>query len=103
MEEILAALWADVLGVERIGIHDNFFELGGHSLLLVQVHRRLEETLQREIPIVDLLRYPTVSSLASYLAVGETGPSPRDLALDRAAKRQEAMRRRTQRGRPSGS
>jgi hypothetical protein len=55
-----------------VGVKENFFDLGGHSLLLVKVQARLEETLDRKIPIVDLFRLPTVAALAEYLeAEGE--------------------------------
>ncbi|HEV2735073.1 MAG TPA: non-ribosomal peptide synthetase, partial [Longimicrobiaceae bacterium] len=67
VEDAVAAVWREVLGLERVGVHDNFFELGGHSLLLAQVHERLRETLGMQIPILDLFRFPTVAALAEHL------------------------------------
>ncbi|HEX2188124.1 MAG TPA: amino acid adenylation domain-containing protein [Longimicrobiaceae bacterium] len=71
LEDAVAAAWREALALERVGIHDNFFELGGHSLLLAQVHARLRETLGRDIPILDLFRFPTVAALAEHLGAGE--------------------------------
>jgi aryl carrier-like protein len=70
-EKTLAAVWQEVLGHERIGIHDNFFELGGSSLLLVEIESRLREALGREIPIAQMFRNPTIHALAQALAAGE--------------------------------
>ncbi len=53
-EEMIADLWATLLGLEQIGIHDNFFELGGHSLLAVQVITRLRDMLQVDVPLQTL-------------------------------------------------
>jgi acyl carrier protein len=63
-EEILAQLWASVLGVERIGIHDNFFEMGGNSLSATQLVSRVRQTLEVELPLRDLFRNATVAQLA---------------------------------------
>ncbi|HEY0604618.1 MAG TPA: beta-ketoacyl synthase N-terminal-like domain-containing protein, partial [Herpetosiphonaceae bacterium] len=73
IEQAIAAVWQDVLGVERVGVHDNFFDLGGHSLLLAQVHTRLRELLRADLALVDLFRYPTISALAAYLAEEQHG------------------------------
>jgi acyl transferase domain-containing protein/acyl carrier protein len=63
--------------VEKVGRHDNFFDLGGHSLLITQVHSRIREALRQELSILDMFKYPTVSSLASYLSDGQgQSPSP---------------------------
>ncbi len=67
IEKMVAAAWQEVLRQENISINDNFFDLGGNSLALVKVAKRLQEMTGREIPVVDLFLYTTVSSLAGYL------------------------------------
>ena len=72
----MAALWAEVLGVERIGVDDDFFALGGHSLLAARLAARLEEALGREVPMRLLFEHRTVERLAAALVVpppGRTG------------------------------
>src|SRR5438270_934155 len=86
IETKLAEVWAEVLHLEKVGRHDNFFDLGGHSLLMVRVQGRLREVLQRDLAIVDMFKYPSISSLATYLsrAPGDSPPRHDD---DRAQKR----------------
>jgi acyl-coenzyme A synthetase/AMP-(fatty) acid ligase/acyl carrier protein len=98
-EEILAGIWAEVLGVERVGIHDNFFDLGGHSLLLVQVHRRLEEAFRRPIPIVALFQYPTLHTLEKYVAREEGEQFAFHRHQERARRQREVLGRQKKRGR----
>ena len=50
VEERLALIWAEALGLERVGIHDNFFELGGHSLMATRLFTRIEAEFKRSIP-----------------------------------------------------
>jgi hypothetical protein len=73
LERAIAAVWKEVLGLERVGIHDNFFDLGGHSLLMVRLHHRLREVLPRDHSLMDLFGYPTVSALAEALAARGLG------------------------------
>jgi len=67
-EEMLAALVAEVLHLERVGIHDNFFELGGHSLLATQVISQVRERFSVELPLRKIFEMPTVEGLALALA-----------------------------------
>jgi acyl-coenzyme A synthetase/AMP-(fatty) acid ligase/aryl carrier-like protein len=64
LEQELAAMWTELLGVERIGIHDNFFELGGHSLLATQLVSRVRGTFEVELDLAKLFAQPTIAALA---------------------------------------
>src|SRR6202043_1147641 len=70
-EELLAGIWAQVLGVDRVGATDSFFDLGGHSLLATQVISRVRGVFGVEVPLRDLFTTPTVRALAARL--GELG------------------------------
>jgi amino acid adenylation domain-containing protein len=70
LERSISAAWEQVLGV-TVSIHDKFFDAGGHSLLLVQLQRVLRDSLGRDIPLLTLFRYPTVSSLAAAIVSGD--------------------------------
>ncbi len=63
-EEILVGMWAEVLGIERVGVNDNFFELGGHSLLATRIIAQVNQAFQVELPMHRLLEMPTVAGLA---------------------------------------
>lgn len=67
LEQTLAAIWAEVLKVEQVGIRDNFFELGGHSLLATQIASRVQKTLQRDVPLRAMFECSTVEALAEYI------------------------------------
>ncbi|AJX09585.1 non-ribosomal peptide synthetase [Burkholderia pseudomallei] len=66
-EEALAAIWRELLHVERVSRHDNFFELGGHSLLAVQLVSRLRQALSVEVALSTVFDAPVLSALASRL------------------------------------
>jgi amino acid adenylation domain-containing protein len=68
IEANLAAIWGEVLGLQQVGVRDNFFDLGGHSLRLIRVHSKIREIVDCEVAVIDLFRYPTIESLASWLA-----------------------------------
>ncbi|MFG2803951.1 condensation domain-containing protein, partial [Streptomyces pseudovenezuelae] len=74
-EELLAGIWTQVLGVDRVGTTDDFFELGGHSLLATQVVSRVREVFGTEIPLAALFDHPTVQALAALVETAAT-PTP---------------------------
>ncbi|MBN3925209.1 non-ribosomal peptide synthetase [Nostoc sp. NMS4] len=84
VEEVLAGIWTQVLGVKQVGIYDNFFELGGHSLLATQVISRITKALGVNIPLQSLFEFPTIAELAkniqeaSHQGVSAIIPVPRD-------------------------
>jgi amino acid adenylation domain-containing protein/FkbM family methyltransferase len=80
-EELLASIWADVLKIDKLGIHDNFFELGGHSLLATQVIARIRNTLSVELPLRRLFEYPTIHGLAKIISTERQPPQKRRLGV----------------------
>ncbi len=68
LERQLAAIWSDLLGIDRVGVHDNFFDLGGHSLLGIRFLSRLEAGLGVELSLRALFEAPTVAALAVEVA-----------------------------------
>jgi amino acid adenylation domain-containing protein len=67
MEEAVAAIWAQVLGVAQVGVEDDFFALGGHSLLATQVVARVRSDFAVDLPLHSLFTCPTVASLAAEI------------------------------------
>ncbi|MCP4664291.1 MAG: AMP-binding protein, partial [bacterium] len=93
-EELLAGIWAAVLGFERVGVDDNFFELGGHSLLATQVISRVRELFGLELAVQKLFEAPTVARLAAVVeaamgeARGRVVPPIRPLPRERGVPRE---------------
>ncbi|MFB2983432.1 beta-ketoacyl synthase N-terminal-like domain-containing protein [Microseira sp. BLCC-F43] len=78
IEQAIANLWQELLGIEKVGIYDNFFELGGHSLLAVQTVSRIREIFQVDLPLRNLIfDTPTVAGLAELIA--EKQPRPEEI------------------------
>ncbi len=90
LEQQIAAIWAEVLEVPRVGLNDNFFELGGHSLLATQVVVRLREQLHAEFDVKSIFTTPTLADFSAYVAGQQTNNSP---VQDALAKSLEALKR----------
>lgn len=86
-EQVLVAIWQDLLNIDRIGIYDNFFEMGGHSLLATRVSSAIRKQLKQEVAIRDLFTNPTIATLATHIQ-RESGKSllPAIAALPRPDK-----------------
>jgi hypothetical protein len=72
LEETLAGVWAEVLELERVGVHDNFFDLGGHSLQSVQLVARLTAALDRPVSVKTVFQAPTIAAMAEFLESADT-------------------------------
>ena len=94
LEATIAAVWADLLRVQKVGLEDNFFDLGGHSLLTVQAHRRLRELTGREIALTDLFRFPTIRTLVGHLDAPDVGGDDLVKSASRAEARKASLSRR---------
>lgn len=84
-QKTLANVWADLLGIDRVGIDDNFFDLGGNSLLSIQCVAQLEGH-GLKLPIVKLYQHPTIRACAAFLEGGTSATSPAELAAQRKTK-----------------
>ncbi|WP_394543881.1 non-ribosomal peptide synthase/polyketide synthase [Azorhizophilus paspali] len=81
LEQRIAAIWAEVLKVERVGLTDNFFELGGHSLLATQVISRVRQSLDIELPLRTLFEAQDLAGFAGRVGQGQASRAP---ALEKA-------------------
>jgi acyl transferase domain-containing protein/acyl carrier protein len=93
-QQKIARIWADLLGVEKVGTQDNFFDLGGHSLLAIQVVTRIKAELTAEVSVATLFEAPTVESLSRLLGREGEPPQGFEHSRDRGKKRKEERRRR---------
>jgi amino acid adenylation domain-containing protein/non-ribosomal peptide synthase protein (TIGR01720 family) len=74
VEEVVAGIWAEVLKLERVGVHDSFFDLGGHSLLSIQVLTRLHKTFHVDLPLRAIFEADTVAEISKRLVAMEAKP-----------------------------
>ena len=84
LETALAALWGELLGIERVGRHDDFFELGGHSLLAVQLISRMQDRWGVAVPIAQLFAQSTLAQLAGQVHGGADTRPQSYTAVDRS-------------------
>jgi acyl carrier protein len=93
-EKTIAAIWQDLLSVEKVSVDENFFDLGANSLMMVQANGRLRTALGKSVPLVDLFRFPTVRKLAAQVSDrGLDGTAAVKQSQQRGEARKEAMAR----------
>jgi hypothetical protein len=85
-EAAVAGMWADLLGLDRVGVDDDFFELGGNSLVMMQVNVRLRALFGLSLPVRELFKLPSAASLAERIdviravtGVGEAGDASEEV------------------------
>ncbi len=91
LERAIAGSWREVLQIDEVGLDDNFFELGGHSLLMIQIQNKLQKVLAREISMVELFQYPTISALAQHLETPKAEESISPSIADKAQQQRLAL------------
>jgi fengycin family lipopeptide synthetase D len=102
LEKRIADIWKQILGMDQVGIHDHFFDLGGNSLTIIGVNERLKEELEIDMSVVELFRYPTISSLAKHVkgknekrtSENETGDRVKVMEESRNRLKQRRQRKR---------
>jgi len=92
LEAAIAAVWREVLGLDTVAPDDNFFEVGGTSLRILRLRSGLTRAIGREVPVVDLFRFPTVATLARHLAGGDDGANTAGEAGRRRAAARKILR-----------
>ncbi len=76
VEEKLAQIWSEVLGIEQLGVHDNLFDLGGNSILATEILDRVSEALQSELSFLAFFETPTIAGMAKNLLEGQQAFEP---------------------------
>ena len=92
VERAVAAIWMELLGVDRVGVRDNFFELGGHSLLATRAVASLRESFGGSISVAAMFEHPTVESLAQMISGQTRTVAGLTRASGRGERRREALR-----------
>jgi acyl transferase domain-containing protein/acyl carrier protein len=96
IEQNLANIWQELLGIKNIGLYDNFFELGGDSLLIIQVRSKILKILNKNLSVAELFEYSTISTLAEYISDQKIAEPIFQQADERASKKEAAMQEKRQ-------
>ncbi|WP_367580489.1 SDR family NAD(P)-dependent oxidoreductase [Nostoc sp. PCC 7107] len=96
IEQQIAHIWQEILGIKDIGLYDNFFELGGDSLLIIQVRSKIIKIFNRNLSVAELFEYSTISNLAEYISGKKIEEPIFQQADERAIRKEAAMQEKRQ-------
>ncbi len=100
LEKNIAAIWEEVLGLDKVGVHDVYAELGGDSLMVTRIHAAMRDRLGSDLSVAELMQYPTIAELAAFLDQKQkpknTGESALQNVAKRADKQKQSMRKAMQ-------
>ena len=96
IEAKIAAVWSEILQVQKLSVDDNFFDVGGNSLLLTKLNSKLQTLFERSIPMVELFKHPTIRDQAHYLSI-QPNNGENKLPADAVAPQNKAGKERLQR------
>jgi len=84
IEKLIAGIWTENFGIEKISVHDDFFEIGGHSLMALKIVALLEKETSKSLPVSILFEYPTIKKLANFLKKDEIKSKAKSLVQIKA-------------------
>ena len=90
-QKSIERVWSDTIQLDRISIEDNLFDLGVHSLLVVQLHKKLQDDIGKQIGLVTLFRYPTIFALAQHLDSGIQSSDRLKKSQDRGQRQRQML------------
>ncbi|HKR21502.1 MAG TPA: amino acid adenylation domain-containing protein, partial [Pyrinomonadaceae bacterium] len=93
VQQQIAAIWQEVLRLDKVGLYDNFFDLGANSLLMVRVRSKLLSDLGRDVAMLDLFKHTTIDSLAKFLSGEQEEEHSLQNSQDRGLARKESVNR----------
>ncbi|MEH2349579.1 MAG: SDR family NAD(P)-dependent oxidoreductase [Nostoc sp.] len=96
IEQNIANIWQELLGIKNIGLYDNFFELGGDSLLIIQVRDKILKKLNKNLSVGEIFEYSTINALAEYISGNNIEKPIFQQADERANKKEMAMQEKRQ-------
>jgi acyl carrier protein len=95
IERDIAAVWREVLKIEKVGLHDNFFELGGDSIRILLVLNKLQRLFGDKISMPQMFEFPTVNALAAHISRADEEQPQLEESFDRAEARRRSLARQT--------
>lgn len=94
LEQKLADIWKEILGLQEVQLDQNFFDLGGHSLMLADVCSKIKQEIDKEIELIDLFKYPSIATLAAHLGRKSDHTQLQERVMQRINSQKASMQQR---------